>query len=131
MYQSSNFKPSSDPEQQLYDGFLKDADKRTSERVRRATAEQLQQQTFVFEDPRLSAMLFRYRARYFPQTLSATEQQEWETWRRDWLTNPEAGAGITMTELSQRIAALREQTLTEGQLQVLSDLEVYAAGLLE
>lgn len=131
VYQSSNFKPSTDPEQQLYDGFLKDADKRTSERVRRATAEQLQQQNFVFEDPRLSAMLFRYRARYFPQTLSATERQEWETWRRDWLTNPEAGAGITMGELSQRIAALREQTLTEGQIQVLSDLEVYAAGLLE
>ncbi|MAZ86656.1 MAG: exodeoxyribonuclease I [Cellvibrionaceae bacterium] len=132
VYQASNFKPSPDPEQQLYDGFLKDADKRTSERLRRATPEQLQGQNFVFEDARLSAMLLRYKARNYPQVLTEAERQEWLDWRRSWLTDPEAGAGITLTELAERIARIRQQqTLSEGQQQVLVDLESYAAGLLE
>lgn len=131
VYQASNFKPSPDPEQQLYDGFLNDADKRTSERVRRASAEQFTDQNFAFEDPRLAAIFFRYRARYFPQTLSDNERQEWEEWRREWLTNPEAGAGITLSELTQRLVSIREQqSLTESQQQVLVDLEAYAAELL-
>ncbi len=132
VYQASNFKPSPDPEQQLYDGFLKDADKRTSERLRRATPEQLQGQNFVFEDARLSAMLLRYKARNYPQVLTEAERQEWLDWRRSWLTDPEAGAGITLTELAERIARIRQQqALSEGQQQVLVDLESYAAGLLE
>lgn len=131
VYLSSNFKPSPDPEQQLYDGFLKDADKRTCELVRGADAELFRQQNFAFEDSRLTAMLFRYRARHFPQTLTETEQQEWQEWRRQWLTNPDAGAGTTLGELEQRLSAIREQqTLSESQQQVLVDLETYAAELL-
>jgi exodeoxyribonuclease I len=131
VYASSNFKASPDPEQQLYDGFLKDADKRTSEQVRRASAEQMTSQNFVFEDPRLTTLYFRYRARYFPQTLSAAEQEQWQQWRREWLTNPEAGAGITLTELSERLESIRQQReLSADQQQVLLDLEAYAAQLL-
>lgn len=131
VYASSNFKASPDPEQQLYDGFLKDADKRTSEQVRRASAEQMTSQNFVFEDPRLTTLYFRYRARYFPQTLSAAEQEQWQQWRREWLTNPEAGAGITLTELSERLESIRQQReLSADQQQVLLDLETYAAQLL-
>lgn len=131
VFAGSHFAPSPDPEQQLYAGFLLDADKRTSEQVRRAGAEQFSQQHFVFEDPRLTTLLFRYRARYFPQTLSAEEQQEWESWRREWLTNPAAGAGITLDELHQRIAVIRaERELDAAQRQLLVDLEHYAAELL-
>ncbi len=132
VYQTSNFKPSPDPEQQLYDGFLKDADKRTSERLRRATPEQLQGQNFVFEDSRLSAMFVRYKARNYPDLLTESERQEWLEWRRAWLTDPAAGGGITLAELTERISHIRQQQeLSESQQQVLIDLEHYAAGLLE
>ncbi|WP_233710175.1 exodeoxyribonuclease I [Pseudomaricurvus albidus] len=131
VFANSNFEPSPDPEQQLYGGFLKDADKQTCERVRSATAEQFANQNFVFEDARLTAMLFRYRARYYPETLTEDERQEWENWRHEWLTNPEMGAGITLSELSQRVANIRqERELTEQQQQLLTDLETYAADLL-
>jgi len=132
VYQTSHFKQSPDPEQQLYDGFLKDADKRTSERLRRATVEQLQGDNFVFEDRRLSVMFLRYKARNYPQLLTDAERQEWQDWRRAWLTDPEAGAGITLPELTERISRIRQQQeLSESQLQVLAELESYAAGLLE
>lgn len=131
VYAGSHFEKSPDPEQQLYDGFLKDADKHTSERVRHADANVFNSHNFVFEDPRLTAMLLRYRARNYPETLSPQEQYEWQEWRRDWLTNPAAGAGITLGELPERIATIRaERDLTAEQQQVLVDLEAYAAQLL-
>lgn len=131
VFATHRFESSPDPEQQLYGGFLQDADKRTCEQVRRAGAEQFARQNFVFEDSRLTALLFRYRARYFPQTLTADEWQEWEAWRREWLTNPAAGAGITLAELHQRLAQIRaERELDPSQQQLLLDLESYAAQLL-
>ncbi|GAB3095483.1 exodeoxyribonuclease I [Aestuariicella hydrocarbonica] len=131
VYGGSSFSEPVDPEQRLYGGFLKDGDKYTCERVRHADADTFAAQHFVFEDDRLTAMLLRYRARYFPQSLSPDELQDYEQWRQDWLTNPEAGAGITLSELYQRTAALREEReLTPQQHGVLTALEDYAATLL-
>ncbi|MBR9908904.1 MAG: exodeoxyribonuclease I [Gammaproteobacteria bacterium] len=132
VFASNSFTPSPDPEQQLYDGFLQDADKRLCERVRRATPEQLQTQTFDFKDARLQPLLFRYRARHYPHTLSAAEQQQWQAWRRERLTNPAAGGSLTVTELEERIASIRaERELTPPQLQLLDALQEYAAQLLD
>ncbi len=131
VYQGSAFEPSPDPEQQLYDGFIGDADKRLCAKVRRAGSGRWPAENLVFEDARLNTMLSRYRARYFPQTLSAAEREEWEHWRRDWLTNPAAGAGITLAELQQRIAAIRgERSLTVEQEHILEELGCYADSLL-
>ncbi len=130
VFKGEVFKKSTDVEQQLYNGFLTDADKRTCAKVRGASGEQLQQSMFVFEDDRLNTMLFRYRARYFPDTLSAIEQEEWEQWRKDWLTNPDAGAGITITQLQDRIEALKNQGgLSAAQQKILDDLWEYAQAL--
>lgn len=130
VFNELSFTPSADPEQQLYNGFLKDADKQTCERVRQADTQTFTEQNFVFQDARLNAMLLRYRARHFPDSLSQEERGQWEEWRRERLVNPSCGAGITLEPFHRRIAELRHTDLSTEQQQLLSDLEAYAAGLM-
>ena len=86
-----------DPDRMLYSGgFFSDADRRTMDRVHRASPEELASTSFAFEDPRLPEMLFRYRARNFPDSLSSEEREQWEEHRFNYLTDPAAGASITL-----------------------------------
>lgn len=119
-----------DPEQQLYGGFFNDADKATCEAVRNATAEQLESQTFAFHDPRLSELLFRYRARHFPQTLAPAEQAQWQQFRQERLTDNQAGASMVMDDFLQQLQRLRQRPdLTLGQSEILDALAAWANGL--
>lgn len=75
------FAQSKDPEGQLYDGFLNDRDRLRVETVRNATERELADFHPEFVDERLSPLLLHYKARNYPQSLSAGEIPEWETWR--------------------------------------------------
>jgi len=132
VFSQQQFAPSSDPEQQLYDGFIGHQDKRTCEQVRRADTESFKTQTYVFEDERLNTLLFRYKARYYPDSLSVDEQQQWREWCRSRLLDPTFGAAITVSELQSRVAAIRsERELTAVQEQLMTDLISYGSNLLE
>src|SRR5471032_647562 len=74
IYGPEDFATSEDPEQQLYDGFIGDRDRRLCEQVRTAEPEQLAAGSWPFDDERLPELLFRYRARNFAHTLSIDEQ---------------------------------------------------------
>ncbi len=104
--------PVRDAEFLIYDGFISEQDKREQQAVRRASAEELATQTFLFADPRLPELLFRYRARNFPQSLSAAEQAQWQEFRlqrlhtaisADWLTHE--GYLAKIAELEHKHAA--------------------------
>lgn len=96
IYTEESFSASEDPEQQLYDGFIGDRDRRLCEQVRQADPERLAKEQWPFDDPRLPELLFRYRARNFPETLSATEQQQWRDFCRQRLNAAEWGAPNTL-----------------------------------
>src|SRR5690348_1938652 len=67
--------PPEDPELALYGGgFLPDADKRLLAQVRATPPQQLAARAFPFRDARYPELLFRYRARNWPETLDAGEQ---------------------------------------------------------
>lgn len=119
-----------DPDRMLYSGgFFSDADRREMDRLRAASTEQLAGESFVFEDSRVAEMLFRYRARNFPDSLSPEEQAQWEEHRFQYLTDPEAGASITLEEFHETIEALQADASPEHQ-QVLEQLLEYGDGLL-
>jgi exodeoxyribonuclease-1 len=121
-----------DPDRMLYSGgFFTDTDKRVMDKVRAATPEALRDESFVFEDTRLPEMLFRYRARNFPQSLTPEESAQWEEFRFQHLTDPEAGAGITMDQYQARIEALQaDASLAPEQKQLLQQLLEYGDELL-
>jgi len=74
----SEFEKNQDVDSALYQGFISRADQSVAEKVRSADAQALAEQNFLFEDERLKELLFRYKARHFPKTLSEVEQALWK-----------------------------------------------------
>lgn len=98
----SEFEGSSDVDSALYQGFISNVDSRQAERVRLATPSQLGQQTFVFEDARMTELLFRYKARYFPQILSEQETHLWHEQVSDkFFSVVESSEGLKSSEFER------------------------------
>ena len=113
-----------DAEQDLYGGFVGNADRRRLDDLRAMTGEQLASARTGFDDPRLPDILFRYRARNFPDTLSPAEQQRWLEHRRARLLDGEAGA-LTAQALFELIDA-RSEDANEHQQDILGALYDWA-----
>jgi len=111
-----------DVDEDLYGGFVSDADRRTLDRLRALPPEQLATRRVAFDDARLDELLFRYRARHFPHTLDAEEQQRWQAHRRQRLS------GAVLAAYHERIDALAEAADERGQA-LLEALVDYAEGV--
>ncbi|WP_268797728.1 exodeoxyribonuclease I [Pseudomonas huanghezhanensis] len=128
IYASDDFSSSEDPEQQLYDGFINDRDRRLCEQVRIAEPQQLGSDPWPFDDERLPELLFRYRARNFAETLSNAEQQRWLSFCQSRLTDPLAGAPNTLKDFTKALIAA-SLTASPAQLKVLGKWQDYAEAL--
>lgn len=129
VYTSGEFEPATDPEQGLYDGFVNDGDRRLCDRVRELTGRQLATDPPPFEDERLRKMLFRYRARNFPDSLNEDERGRWRAWCESRLRfAPDGGLALNdyealLSQLSERFAADPEKA------RVLADLRAWGERL--
>ncbi|PXX73931.1 Exodeoxyribonuclease I subunit C [Pseudomonas sp. LAMO17WK12:I10] len=128
IYASEDFAPSVDPEQQLYDGFIGDRDRRLCEQVRNAEPLHLGQEQWPFDDERLPELLFRYRARNFPETLNGEEQERWKSFCQQRLCDPQWGAPNTLESFNRAAAELRVSATTI-QRQVLDEWQDYSRSL--
>ncbi len=114
----------SDVDEDLYGGFIGANDRRILNDLRSMNAEQLKKAQPVFQDRRLEELLFRYRARNFPASLSIEEQQQWERHRSARLHDGAAKA-LTIEQLFERIDALSESA-NERDENILGALYDYA-----
>ena len=131
LYQGRIFEPITDPDRMLYSGgFFSDGDRAAMAAVRRSSPEQLASQSFSFEDARLPEMLFRYRARNFPESLDAAEVAQWEEFRYQRITDPEAGGSLCLDDYLNQVESLLEQETTPARQQVLHALLDYSDQLL-
>ena len=132
IFTGRQFEPVTDPDRMLYSGgFFSQHDKKTMEQVRACSPDELAASSFPFEDSRLPEMLFRYRARNFPQSLSSDELAQWEEYRFQRLTEPEAGASICMEEFQATIEQLlASNTLEPSQQELMQQLQDYGDSLL-
>ncbi len=119
-----HFDPIVDPDRNLYGGgFFSDGDRRRMEQIRRMTPRELMRLEQAFDDPRLPEMLFRYRARNWPKSLSRDEKARWETFRQERLTNPDGGGSITLEVFRQQLAKRMVATdLNDRDRSILSQL---------
>lgn len=121
--------PPQDVDNDLYGGaFFSSEDRRRMEQVRASAPEDLARLEPGFDDSRLDRLLWRYRARNWPETLSPQEQQTWRTFCRRRLIDPEAGAGILYQEFRQRVEALYAEA-DSFQADLLQRLARYAGAL--
>jgi exodeoxyribonuclease I len=84
--------PAPDVDEDLYGGFVGDADRRRMNQLRGLSPTALAAARTGFDDPRLEEILFRYRARNFAATLTPDEAERWEAHRVARLLEGEGGA---------------------------------------
>ncbi|AIN13565.1 exonuclease I [Yersinia pseudotuberculosis] len=84
--QAEPFAVTDDVDTQLYNGFFSDADRATMKIIQQTEPQNLPALDLTFQDPRLEALLFRFRARNYPNTLNDSEQQRWLQHRREALS---------------------------------------------
>ncbi|EXJ13708.1 exodeoxyribonuclease I [Imhoffiella purpurea] len=98
-----------DPDLMIYSGgFFSDRDRRTLDWLRSLAPVELSGESPRFEDGRLREMLFRYRARNWPETLSPEEREDWDAYRFERLTDPDGGGSIQVDGYQARLAELWE-----------------------
>jgi exodeoxyribonuclease-1 len=117
-----------DADQDLYGGFVGNEDRRRLERIKRLSPQELALDKTGFDDARLTELVWRYRARNFPQTLDAGEQQRWEQHRAACLIEGQGGAR-TAEQMFAMIDALSESVDERGE-EILGELYDYASNLV-
>lgn len=126
VYGNERERSPSDADASLYDGFIGDGDKRLFAQVRTTAPPALGSTAFAFRDARLPELLFRYRARNWPQTLSIEERERWDDYRRRRLYQ-DAGLGeYNFERFHTELAALRQAHADDGpRLALLDRLEAW------
>ncbi|MEY4428436.1 MAG: hypothetical protein RLZZ182_1125 [Pseudomonadota bacterium] len=128
--------PAPDVDEDLYGGFVGPDDRKLLERIRRMPGEELAERLSVrepaFADERLGELLFRYRARNFPATLTEGEQARWQQHCQGRLMGGEGGA-LTLQAFFEQIDALSERLNEDDERgqDILGSLYEYAEHLAE
>jgi exodeoxyribonuclease-1 len=114
-----------DPDLGIYSGgFFSENDKKQMAKIRFMHPEQLAKSAFKFTDGRLQEMLFRYRARNYPESLNVEERQRWNEFCLNRLTGRQPGAGILLSDYFSRLDELR--SVENAKTQIVDALEAYA-----
>ncbi len=120
-----------DVDEDLYGGFVGNTDRRTLERLRGIGPEPLARQVaegrVTFDDSRLEELLFRFRARNYPATLGAEEQERWREFCRERLLQGVPG-WLTLEAFFEKIDALSESADERGEA-ILGALYDYAEAI--
>ncbi len=124
------YEQKTDTDLMLYGGgFFSDKDKRQMTAIHSTAPEELAGQSWSFDDQRLPEMLFRFRARNYPETLTGEEQAQWMEHCRARLIEGEAGhmtfEGFYAELEEQRV----EQGEDEAKLQILNEVEAFGREL--
>lgn len=129
VHSSREFPPVTDPDQNLYGGgFFSTADRRQMETIRATEPTALGSRQVDFDDLRLPEMLFRYRARNWPETLSRQEQEQWEHYRRTRLMDEGGGSSLTLSQYRRTLAEMMiDPAHGERERAILSQLADWPA----
>ncbi len=116
-----------DVDEDLYGGFVGNGDRRRLNQLRALSPEELARDRTGFDDGRLEEIVFRYRARNWPELLSEEESERWEQLRVARLFKGEGGAR-TIEALFAEVDALSE-TVDERGEEILGALYEYAEAI--
>ena len=114
------YEASTDVEHQLYDSFINDKDKSRVAAVRNADENELADFHPQFSDERMPELLFRYKARQFPRSLSDDERKKWEVYRSQKLQRM----------LPKYLADLERLQGNGADTFILQELQLWAEGII-
>lgn len=130
VFQQSQFEPLTDPDQMLYSGgFFGESDKQAMTQIRNCAPQALAELEPMFQDLRLEEMLFRYRARNYPDTLSSEDQQRWAEFCGQRLLEPGPKL-LGFEQFYQRLNEIgSDPELAPEKMHVLQELAAYAESI--
>ena len=121
VYQGGPKTTDSNPDTSLYGAFVPNSDRRLIQEVQESSPAELRDRRFAFTDRRLPELLFRYRARNWPDILTNAERATWqEHCREQWQSSDH------MNLEGFHLALAKEQSnpnLGDKQRTALADLE--------
>ena len=122
---------STDPDLMIYSGgFFSQNDKTAMSKIRESNEEQLATNDFLFQDSRLEEMLFRYKARNYPGTLTEEEHAKWEQHCSNRILNSDSEF-MNVQDFSNRLVELSQRgELTAQDQAVLQELQYYAESII-
>ena len=130
VFAKDEMRSASDVDASLYDGFLAEGDKRLFQDVRTTPPEALSHRSIPFRDGRLPELLFRYRARNWPETLSAEERERWDDYRRRRLRGPVGLSEYSFESVRQELTELRTRgDLDARKLALLDQVQAWTDAL--
>ncbi|MEJ7745437.1 MAG: exodeoxyribonuclease I [Luteimonas sp.] len=121
VYASERAREPGDVDDSLYDGFVSDGDKRKFATVRSLQPQALGDHQFGFQDSRLPELLFRYRARNWPDILTQLERDRWDAFRRRRLHDDSGMSELTFGQFDVEIGAMRVLHATDSKKLALLD----------
>ena len=114
-----------DPDLMIYSGgFFSNRDKAAMTKIRAATPAALARLKPDCDDVRLPEMLFRYRARNFPSSLSPQETQDWLAFCRERLQTGQTGSAHAFDSFAAKLQSL--QAVLGPDQPILTALQDYA-----
>jgi len=119
--------PVRDVDEDLYSGFIGNDDRRRLNQLRELSGAELAHSRMGFDDGRLNGLVFRYRARNFPETLAPEDHERWEAHRAARLLEGEGGAR-NVDALFAAIDELAESADERGEA-ILGALYDYAESI--
>ena len=130
LFEPREFDPVTDPDLMIYaGGFFTDSDKALMNAIHDTDPQDVGTQSWSFKDKRLPEMLFRYRARNHPETLSADEQAQWLEHCRARLVDGESGH-FTFSDFRTEIEQLRAQmAVDDSRIKLLDEVAAFGAEL--
>lgn len=130
VYSQSRSFEEADADSALYEGFISQQDRLRCNQLLAAKPEQLAGWSAgSFQDERLQALFFRYRARNFPQTLTEEETKRWRQFCQSRLLDGEFGAGLTLDQFQQQLLTLVQQKQGEREEKLLEQLSLWVQAL--
>ncbi|MDC9727726.1 MAG: exodeoxyribonuclease I [Methyloprofundus sp.] len=125
---TADYAPVTDPDLMIYaGGFFTSRDKAVAEEIRELKLEQLADYVVSADDKRLPEMFFRYKARNYPETLSAAETIKWLDFCCSRLSGEGATSFLGFIEYEEKLAELKQN---EGvDIGVINALKDYAKEL--
>ena len=127
VFDSKDLPKETDPDFMIYSGgFFSASDRKLMDVIRNSAPDHLANLDLPFQDQRLAAMVFRYRARNYNDTLSEAELHTWEEFRIARLNRP----GYR-ERFEQDIEEALSMCRRDSQKQVLFELKSYVEHLFQ
>ena len=129
VFSGQAFPPVADVDRQLYSAFFPNDDKAVMQQIHQLSAWDLADWPAPFKDSRGAEMLFRFRARNYPETLNEDERARWEQFRQQRLFNASSEV-LTFDGFAQALQQAAQRVAHEPEkLQCLEDLQLYAESI--